>query len=87
MRPKLSDYKITYQDHKNWYREVFKPIEWLTRSGRDILSEARSLNEQIDTQTFIQIRKEILFEIKSDPVQMQLSSIHKLINYYISQEV
>ena len=87
MRPKLSDYQITYQDHKNWYREVFKPIEWLTRSGRDILSEARSLKGGVSTDLFVQIRKEILFEIKSDPVQMQLSSIHKLINYYISQEV
>ena len=87
MRLQTGEYKITYQDHKDFFKVVFKPIEWLTRSGRDILSEARSLNEQIDTQTFIQIRKEILFEIKSDPVQMQLSSIHKLINYYISQEV
>lgn len=70
--------KLTYSTHKIWFTTVFSPHEWLTWTGRKILAEARLLGGGCDTETFCQIRREIITELHSRDIKQELE---RMISY------
>lgn len=62
---------VKYQCKKAWFKAIFSEWEWVEKTGREILSEARGYGYQIGTQTFYNLRQDIMSELdleKIDPI-------------------
>lgn len=74
MRKDVYNTLIRYLEKEYFLRAVFTSNEWRDRTGSSILSELRSLNYPIKTETFYEIRREIMKDYGHYPYFMLVIS-------------